>query len=156
MRVIPVTDCLVAVCEPVSGGNFRMHAKVIAVLLLLAVPAAMPAALAINASDSAAALAHGHTRMLQHACCPQLSGTAAMPAPVQAPRSDEHRCCFLRGPQSSLPMSTASTEQLALAGHMPVELAGFRHDSGKGSLTATRDSVPTPPLSIQMSVVLRN
>lgn len=132
-----------------------MCAKVIAVLLLLAVPAAMPAALAINASGSAA-LTHAHAKMLQHACCPQLSGTATVPAPTQAPRPDEHRCCFLRSPQSSLPTSSASTEQLVLAGHVPVELAGFLPNSSTGSLTATRDSGPTPALSIQMSVVLRN
>jgi hypothetical protein len=128
-----------------------MRAKLIAVLLLLAVPGAMPsAALAMNAANPAT-LVHAHAKMLQHACCPQLAGT--QPAPI-APRPDEHRCCFLRGP--SLPTSVASKEQLILAGHAPAGLVVSSSDSSGRSLLASRNSMPAPPLSQQMSVVLRN
>jgi hypothetical protein len=133
-----------------------MRSRLIAVCLLLAVSGAMQSAAMAVESSPPAGPTHTHAGMFQHACCPQGPGAQTAQLPTQAPGPDMHRCCFLRGPQSSLPMGAAAKEKLAPASRLLVEAVVLLTDSSTHSLLSCRDARAIPPLAIQMSVVRRN
>jgi hypothetical protein len=133
-----------------------MRSKVIAVALLLAVSGAPQlAALAMPPSHQAV-VAYRHGEMAKHACCPRSSQERPTPPPAQTPNTNAHRCCFLRGPQSSLPTSAALKEQLVLDRNMAREAPGSTACRFARLARNTGQLGLVPPFPIQMSVVLRN
>lgn len=106
-------------------------------------------------SQSLAAAAHAHPVLPHHVCCPSAGYAPEAPLPVKAPLTD-HRCCFLRGPVSTLPVAVAGGKK-PMATSLLTAVAAL-HSSGNEhrvfGLFAT--SFPTPPHSLQMNVVLQN
>jgi hypothetical protein len=133
-----------------------MRSKVIAVTLLLAVSGAMQSAALAMPPSHQAVVVHRHGQMANHACCPRSSQERPTSPPAQTPNTNEHRCCFLRGPQSSLPTSAASKEQLVLDRHMASEAPGSTACRFARLARNAGELGLIPPFPIQMSVVLRN
>jgi hypothetical protein len=145
-----------------------MVKKVIAALLLLAIPAwaeIMLAPLIImhaghNQPAHAAGLhpaGHNHVMTMAHACCPGLktSGEATPPIEIRAsglPCEDEHRCCFRQGPQGAPAPASAririSPEMVSL------QIAALKPELRSSSLFAIPAERGLPPPAL-FSTVLR-
>jgi hypothetical protein len=133
-----------------------MHAKWIAGLLLLAVSGAMQPAALVMPLSHAAGVVHRRAELAHHACCPQTPQGRPALHPVQAPRTNDHRCCFLGGSQSSLPTSAAFKEQLVPQRSMSRETPGSAAYLWAGLARNAGEVGVVPSLLMQMSVVLRN
>jgi hypothetical protein len=131
-----------------------MRTRLIALFVLLAVTAAGPSmALPIPAQEAADAQHAHHHKLPDHACCPSPIHTQT--GPPAAPATD-HRCCFLRGSVSSLPVNVAGGKKLTVAGLVQASNPGDRPLGLFTPRILIAESNSSPPHSLQMNVVLRN
>ena len=93
-----------------------------------------------------------HGSIDHHACCLPVLEHPRVPLVPWSP-SSSHRCCFLRGRQSSLPVRSAEQKRV---------FAAILNLETKRLLPAPQDPAITPfesdlvPLSMKQSMVLRN
>lgn len=116
----------------------------------LALPVVMSAPPAFPASGLTGL---AHAPMHEHSCCHEHGQPPIPQVPTQAPRGNQHRCCFLRAPQAS-PVSTQKSEKPPSANASPNAHA----EPAQTALPHLTQHSPTGALAIlsRMSVVLRN
>lgn len=127
-----------------------MRTRIIALSVLLTVAATGPSmALPIAWQSFAAHVPHD---LPHHACCPIAPRLPIAPTP--APRTD-HRCCFLRGSVSSLPVNIASENKPALT-RLPRAGGEIAPSLALRRFVLTTELAVSPPHSLATNVVLRN
>ncbi len=108
------------------------------------------------AAHMAADMAHHHAMPAGHPCCPKISKTEAA-APIEfaagsLPCQDEHRCCFLQGPQN-VPAPVSATHNLSRE-IAPTEVVEFIPIFAESHVSPTTAAAPGPPPGL-LDMVLR-
>ena len=116
----------------------------------LALPVVMSAPPAFPASGLTGL---AHAPMHEHSCCHEHAQPPVPQLPTQAPRGNQHRCCFLRAPQAP-PVSTQKSEKPSSANASPNAQA----EPAETALPNLPQPSSTTALAIlsRKSVVLRN
>jgi hypothetical protein len=111
-----------------------------------------------SAHDMAATMAaHHHAMAAGHACCPKIGQTESAPpiefAASNLPCQNEHRCCFLQGPQS-VPAPIDAKDRLSrdLA---PAEIAEINPAQYADSSVSPAAAVAPGPPPGMLGMVLR-
>jgi len=100
--------------------------------------------------------AHHHAMPAGHPCCPKISEAEAA-APIEfaagsLPCQDEHRCCFLQGPQNvPAPVSARHNLSREIA---PTEVVEFIPIFAESHVSPTTAAAPGPPPGL-LDMVLR-
>ena len=117
--------------------------------LLIASVAMQAASLSTSQRDSSR---HPAQAVHHHACCP--TGLADPLPRTPEPSPDPHRCCFLRGPLSTLPVRSVWTEKPIVSGFLPTLTSLFA--ISERFEAAAHESEPIALFLIEKSVELRN